>query len=109
MLGTLGVIQWDFKLLTMSFSYAQRQVLLQGLRSAESQLQDGNQFLKESVKKGLVLHISVQSDLASVECLTQLPKQVSDMLSEFDSVFATLMDLPPLRGHEHQITLKEGA
>ena len=31
------------------------------------------------------------------------------MLSEFDSVFATLVDLPPLRGHEHQITLKEGA
>ena len=35
-LGTLGVIQWDFKLLTMSFHYAQRKVLLQGLRSAGS-------------------------------------------------------------------------
>ena len=93
----------------MSFSYAQRQVLLQGLRSAKSQLQDGNQFLKESVKKGLVLHISVQSDLASTECLTQLPKQVSDLLSEFGSIFAAPVDLPPLKGHDHQITLKEGA
>ena len=39
-LGTLGVIRWDFKLLTMSFHYAQRQVLLQGLKSARSMLQD---------------------------------------------------------------------
>ena len=35
-LGTLGVIQWDFKLLTMSFGYNHRQVLLQGLRSTRS-------------------------------------------------------------------------
>ena len=58
-LVTLGVIQWDFKLLTMSFTYAQRQVLLQGLRSTESQLQEGTQFLKDTVRKGLVLHILV--------------------------------------------------
>ena len=33
-LGTLGVIQWDFKLLTICFSYAQKPVLLYGLRGA---------------------------------------------------------------------------
>ena len=37
-LGTLGVIQWDFKLLTMSFSYNYRQVMLKGLRSTRSHL-----------------------------------------------------------------------
>ena len=57
-LGTLGVIQWDFKMLTMSFGYNHRQVLLQGLRSTRSQLQDGDNFLKQFVKKGLVLHIT---------------------------------------------------
>ena len=65
--------------------------------------------MKDTIRKGLVLHISVQSELTSTECLTQLPKQVSDLLVEFEFVFATLVDLPPLRGHEHQITLKEGA
>ena len=45
-LGTLGVIQWDFKMLTMSFGYNHRQVLLQGLRSTRSQLQDGKTFFE---------------------------------------------------------------
>ena len=54
-LGTLGVIQWDFKLLTMSFYYGHKHVQLQGLKSANSQLQDGDNFLKQPVKKGLIL------------------------------------------------------
>ena len=41
-LGTFGVIQWDFKLLIISHNH--RQVLLQGLRSTRSQLQDGILF-----------------------------------------------------------------
>ena len=59
-LGTLGVIQWAFKLLTMSFSYGQKHIQLQGLKSANYQLQDGDIFLNQSVKKGLILQISVQ-------------------------------------------------
>ena len=59
-LGTLGVIQWDFKLLTMSFYHEHRQVQLRGLKNATSQLQDGDNFLKQPVKKGLILQISVQ-------------------------------------------------
>ena len=35
--------------------------------------------------------------------------QVADLLLEFDSIFSTPVDLPPLKGHEHQINLKEGA
>ena len=54
-LGTSGVIQWDFKLLTMRFFHNHRQVLLQGLRSVGSQLKDGDTFLKQSIKRGLVL------------------------------------------------------
>ena len=34
--------------------------------------------------------------------------QVADLLLEFDFVFANPIGLPPLRGHEHQIYLKEG-
>ena len=31
------------------------------------------------------------------------------MLKEFKAAFATLVGLPPIRGDEHQIQLKEGA
>ncbi|XP_075665827.1 uncharacterized protein LOC142635577 [Castanea sativa] len=37
-LSTLGVIQWDFKLQTMCFSYGQNFVLLHGLREASSHI-----------------------------------------------------------------------
>ncbi|XP_075633404.1 uncharacterized protein LOC142605861 [Castanea sativa] len=38
-----------------------------------------------------------------------LPAEVIALLAEFNSVFATLEGLPPLRDHKHQISLKEGA
>ena len=68
--GTLGVIQWDFKLLTMSFFYGQQSVLLHCLRSAGSHMQDLHQFLKETVKRGQVLHILVQPDPSSANYRT---------------------------------------
>ena len=108
-MGTLGVIQWDFKLLTMGFCHNHKQVLLKGLRSAGFQLQDGDTFLKQSIKRGLVLQISLQAYLLSAEGLALLPEEVAAMLTEFKFFFATLEGLPPLRDHEHQISLKEGA
>jgi len=100
-LRTLGVIQWDFKLFTMSFCHNHGQVLLQGLRSARSQLQGGDTFLKQSIKRGLVLQISLQPCLLSIEGSAQWPEEVITVLTEFKSVFATPEGLPPLRDHGH--------
>ncbi|XP_023920704.1 uncharacterized protein LOC112032172 [Quercus suber] len=110
-LETLGVIQWDFKLLTMNFSYDHKQVQLQGLKKANSQLQDGDVFLKQSVKKGLILQISVQlqPQLLTAESQLPIPGAVAEVLRNYRAVFATPEGLPPLRDHEHPITLKEGA
>ena len=108
--GTLGVIQWDFKLLTMSFYHDHKHVQLQGLKSANSQLQDGDNFLKQPMKKGLVLQISVQlqPQLMYAEGQGQIPEAIVALLLDYKSVFATPEGLPPLRDHEHPITLKEG-
>nr|XP_023872616.1 uncharacterized protein LOC111985197 [Quercus suber] len=107
--------EWDFKLLTMCFLYDQRTVILHGLKGAEDTLiQDGLHFLKESVKRGLVLQISNSSSSAEgavqvpAEGVASVPTQVAALLKEFEAVFATPVGLPPIRGHEHQIQLKEG-
>ena len=39
----------------------------------------------------------------------RIPVEVETLLQEFCQVFETPIALPPLRGHEHSITLKEGA
>ena len=39
----------------------------------------------------------------------RIPVEVETLLQEFSQVFETPIALPPLRGHEHSITLKEGA
>ena len=66
-LSTLGVISWNFKLLTMSFMYCGHQVLLQGMQATSSNLQDGDSFLKEPLKKGLLVHIAMQWPTAGAQ------------------------------------------
>ena len=106
-LSTLGEIQWNFKLLTMSFWYRNQQVLLQGLNSnSDSSFVDGKKFFNASVKRGLLLQIDGVDLTATVN---KLPIKVEPLLQEFSQVFETPIELPPLRGHEHSITLKKGA
>ena len=58
------------------------------------------------MKKGLLLQIaSVEAGATEVK----LPAKVDLLLQEFEHVFETPTRLPPLRGHEHPIVLKEGA
>ena len=86
----------------MCFLYDQGSVLLHGLKGAEGNLiQDGVHFLKEPVKRGLVLQIF--NSTKTVKGVAQIPTQVAALLKEFDAIFATPMGLPPIKGHEHQI------
>lgn len=54
-LYSLGLIQWDFKKLTMQFDHLRKSVLLRGLKPSVPVLHDGDQFFKPTVKKGLAL------------------------------------------------------
>ena len=86
----------------MCFLYGQGSVLLHGLKGAEGNLiQDGVHFLKEPIKRGLVLQIFCSTQ--TVEGAAQIPTQVAALLKEFEVVFATPVGLPSIRGHEHQI------
>ncbi|XP_075665366.1 uncharacterized protein LOC142635031 [Castanea sativa] len=83
-LSTLGEISWDFKLLTMKFSYLGKRVLLQGLNPSESILLDADKLFDGSVKKGLVLYI----DVVTTSGLDQpsLPAALLDLLKQFSQV-----------------------
>ena len=84
-------------------------MLLHGLRGAGTHIQEGIQFLKEPMKRGLILQISNPTDSHSTDGATKVPIQVAEILLEFDVVFAIPIVLPPIIGHEHQINLKERA
>ena len=103
---SLGLIQWNFKNLTIQINYQNRLVLLLGLKSSTLVLKEGDQFFRPLVKKGLVLQI--------VSCSFPLPlvqqsSAITNLLLEFKQVFDIPIGLPPIRAHEHQIILKEGS
>lgn len=54
-LKTLGLIQWDFNLLTMAFQWHGKPMILKGLRPSHSSLQDADLFFKKPTRKGLFL------------------------------------------------------
>ena len=106
-LSTFDVIHWDFQLLTMKFHYKDQQVLLQGLSPfSGTSFMDCNQLLKGSVRKGLLLQITLAADVVLEDSVLV---EVELLLQEFREVFETPIGLPPVRGHENQITLMEGS
>ena len=106
-LSTLGEINWDFHLLTMKFVYLGKVVFLQGLRPSDSTILEADRFLNDSARKGLVLQLSPANSATAIQ--PQIPSALSDLLNEFSKVFEVPSSLPPIRGHEHSITLKEGS
>ena len=85
--------------LSMEFKYGDQQVMLQGLNTPKGfEVQDDVQFFKESTRKGLILQITIDS---TAEEQLALPPEITVLLQEFQGVFSTPRDLPPVRGHEH--------
>ena len=84
----------------MQINYQNKLVLLLGLKSSTLVLQEGDQFFRPLVKKGLVLQIvSCSSPLP----LVQQSSAITNLLLEFKQVFDIPIGLPPIRAHEHQI------
>ena len=53
--------------------------------------------------------MQISDSIKTTKGATQIPTQVVALLKEFEAIFATLVGLPPNKGHEHQIQLKESA
>ena len=84
-----------------------QQVLLQVLSPfSGTSFLDCNQLFKGLVRKGLLLQINPTDGVVSKDTV---PTKVELLLQEYGDVFETPTRLPPLRGHEYQITLMEGS
>ena len=80
--------------------------MLHGLNTPKGfEVQDEVQFFKEPTMRGLILQITTES---TTESQSTLPPKIIALLQEFHDVFTATVDLPPVRGHDHQINLKEG-
>ncbi|XP_075673885.1 uncharacterized protein LOC142643233 [Castanea sativa] len=70
-----------------------------------SRFANANQFFKKPTRKGLLLQITTQ--LFIVEPTLPVP-ELESLLEEFATGFEVPQGLPPSRGHEQSIPLKEG-
>ena len=105
-LRTLGLIQWDFLTISMQFQHFGKSVTLFGMHPTDLTLQKSDHFFKRPFRKGICLQIvSLVSGTTSPQ--QQCDPLIEKLLNEFASVFDTPSGLPPCRGHERQILLKE--
>ena len=89
----------------MELNHQGNPILIKGLKPSSLDLQDIKKFFKPSMKKGLCLQIL---SIAAATILGQSQAVIEELLIEFGKVFELSTGLPPLRGHENQILLKEG-
>ena len=90
----------------MEFFHCNSRVKLVGLQPTSLTIHEGTQFFKPPMKKGLLLQIAslaVTCPFAS-HCIPE----IEALLTEFTTVFETPISLPPCKGFEHQILLKDG-
>jgi hypothetical protein len=90
----------------MGFKHQGKQVWLQGIKTGQSRIQDSKEFARKPINQGLLLQV-IQQPAESLD-LQQIPSEIQQVLEQFASIFKEPKGLPPLRGHEHQILLKEG-
>ena len=90
----------------MEFLYLGKRVFLKGLQPTSLTISNASKLFNGSTRKGLVLQITTIAPVPSDQ--PHFPPILVNLLGEFSKVFAVPTGLPPIRGHEHSINLKEG-
>ena len=89
----------------MEFSHCNSRVKLVGLQPTSLTIHESIQFFKPPVKKGLLLQIA--SSAATCTSASHCTPEIEALLIDFTTVFETPTGLPPCRGFEHHILLKD--
>ena len=96
-LETLGLIETDYKKLSMSFTQADRTHILKGMISSELAPMSEKELLH---LLGMRFFVHVISYVEPIQD-TKLPPELNQILSEFAHVFEEPTDLPPKCSHDH--------
>lgn len=117
---TLGDIMWNFKKLKMEFHIMGRKISLRGSQPPAAKLvqqQGMNKLLAQPSELCMISVGKFQDALspvgASLFSLEGSGRHEEDeelqlILQTYQDLFATPIDLPPSRSHDHKIILKEG-
>ena len=108
-LSTLGSILWNFAYLTMEFSYKGKRHLLQGQKKEEVRWAEGKKLkLLSSVAQVFAVHIAPVITASTCSQEEEKESKLRQLLQEFAAIFKEPNSVPPHRGHDHKIVLKEG-
>nr|XP_027118736.1 uncharacterized protein LOC113735978 [Coffea arabica] len=102
-------IEFNFRKLSMKIHQGRQEVVLQGEGDIiKLKGLNGGRLAKWLRKQSY----GVVAQLVAVEeegSAAQLPAEIRQILEQYRDVFEEPKGMPPTRGHEHQINLKEGA
>lgn len=122
-LGSLGLVTFDYKNLTLQFEYKGQKVTLQGkAHGGKPRLQQmsAKAFVRSCQRQGngflYVFNHTTQPQVSEMKDVgrepTKLAKeqvQLQSLLQEYEDIFKPPVGLPPNRSIEHSIELKEGS
>ncbi|XP_026459273.1 uncharacterized protein LOC113359927 [Papaver somniferum] len=107
-LETLGPITWDFKHLTMDFKRDGEHIRLEGDKKNKVKLANINSIQK-LLNKGSTGFFCKINQCSEAQISQETPGEIQELIEEFGEVFSVPTMLPPVRSHDHRITLQPGS
>lgn len=118
----LGSILWNFSELRMEFKVNHKKVVLRGSPQPRMQMMQCKSLVKSLRLPSELCHaklcslVMIQEDQGEKEgsnqgqtqLLSSNQAQLDQLLQSYEDVFREVEQLPPVRCHDHKITLKEG-
>ncbi|XP_026459667.1 uncharacterized protein K02A2.6-like [Papaver somniferum] len=107
-LETLGPITWDFKHLTMDFKRDGERIRLERDKKNKVKLANINNIQKLLNKESTGFFCKI-NQCSEAQISQETPGEIQELIEEFGEVFSVPTMLPPMRIHDHRITLQLGS
>ncbi|KAH9650018.1 hypothetical protein KPL70_026202 [Citrus sinensis] len=108
-LETLGMTHTNWKTQVMKFMVGNESVTLRGDLSLGKTLVSLKAMMRTIKHEGAGILVECNQFEGLCEVSPEVPTDLNQVLAEYELVFNMPMGLPPTRGHEHSILLKDGS